>query len=90
MHGQDSKQERSGHDWVLDGCQVCFKAGVTEDNYTVTDLTNIYLKCDWGCAGQDNGYYAADAFKVSKYTFDSNLQYITVAFGNTTVGEFIP
>lgn len=89
MHGQDSKQERSGHDWVLDGCQVCFKPGVTEANYTVADLTNIYLKCDWGWAGQDNGYYAADAFKTSDYTFDTNLQYITVAFGNATVGEVI-
>jgi hypothetical protein len=48
--------ESVGHAWAIDGC----KYKIVNNQYT-----DIYLNCDWGWDGDNNGYYCGSVFKLS-------------------------
>lgn len=80
-----NKNETDGHAWVIDGCKWK-NVDITTNNVTSrTDLsdgpkrliTDIYLHCDWGWDGENNGYFNSDVFSVSNYKFQ-NMQFFSV------------
>lgn len=54
-----------GHAWVCDGCYYCYA------NSEKTEYRDIYLHCDFGWGGTDNGYYPADILIKYNFTWDA-------------------
>lgn len=48
----------SGHAFVMDGYAYC-------DNMDMTEKVNLFVHCDWGWDGQDNGFYAGPVFETT-------------------------
>lgn len=73
------------HAWVIDGCtwkNVEFKIGNSVISSDSRDggkrlITDIYLHCNWGDDGKDNGYFNGDVFTHSNYKLQ-NMKYFSV------------
>lgn len=48
----------TGHAFVMDGYAYC-------DNMDMTEKVNMFVHCDWGWDGQDNGFYAGPVFETA-------------------------
>lgn len=57
----------AGHAWVADGC------GTIHMGYR----THVFLHCNWGWGGRNDGYYTSDVFSAGGYSF-SGMQYFSV------------
>lgn len=59
MDGRNNGSTTKGHAWVVDGYHYCI------DNIS-NDTIDAYVHCNWGWAGNWNGYYTGDIFQLGK------------------------
>ncbi|MCM1320208.1 MAG: C10 family peptidase [Muribaculaceae bacterium] len=60
---------KGGHAWVSDACYFCV------DSDDPTQITETYIRCDWGWNGYCNGYYSGSVFEAASYNFQPNYYF---------------
>ncbi len=74
MRGSDTSNQ-GGHAWIVDQCKFSTTGPLVLP--TTALIFDIYLHCDWGWGGSNNGYYSGDVFQAGSYSF-GNMQYFSV------------
>lgn len=76
----DAKQvgASTGHAFVMDGYAYC-------DNWDMTEKTNLFVHCDWGWDGQDNGFYAGQVFETTYGNYRGSTYFGAVRYGSVYI-----
>lgn len=64
----------TGHAFVMDGYAYC-------DNMDMTEKVNMFVHCDWGWDGQDNGFYAGPVFETTYGNYRGSIYFGAKRYG---------
>lgn len=64
----------TGHAFVMDGYAYC-------DNMDMTEKVNMFVHCDWGWDGQDNGFYAGPVFETTYGNYKGSTYFGAKRYG---------
>lgn len=73
----DGRMTDGGHAWVIDGCTFCWKDIFGDKDTSSSNITNVFVHCDWGWGGSNNGYFSGEVFETTGATF-FNCKYFAV------------